>query len=460
MSAKRIIDCLQANAQRCPDKVFIYDCEGTLRLTYAEFWQQVQLRAASLTEGGWRQGDAMCIRSTQSASYLVLYFACHLLGIIIVPLEHDLPEARVQDVNVRVRVIQKQLPGHVFPSSVSDVLFTSGTTGQPKGVVVSHQAMMADAVNLKVAQGFHHDIVFIINGPLNHAGCWTKVLPVVMEGGSLYLMPGMKNLDSFFTALDFIRRLPVSADTHRQPTAAVFLVPASIRMLLQFSQDRLAQYADVIEFIETGAAHIPHSDMLRLCELLPDSRLFNTYASSETGVVCTYNFNDGKCLPGCVGHPMKLARVSLRDDVLVCRGDALMMGYLGQTDFSQPSLKEIVTSDLGRFDEEGRLYLVGRQNDVINVGGLKVSPAEVEEEALDIDGIADCICVADSHSLMGSVPKLLVVMEPGVLFDKRAIAAHLRSALEAYKVPAKYEQVDHIERNANGKLNRKFYAAQ
>ena len=447
--SKRIVDYLYANSQKYPDRIFIYDREGTLNLTYAEFWGYVLSVAEDMKERGWRKGDAMCIRSTQTVTYLIQYFACQWLGVVIIPLEHDLPEERIEEINIRIQSVQRHLPGAVFPSMVSDILFTSGTTGQPKGVVLSHQALVADAVNLNEGQGFHENLVFIINGPLNHAGCWTKVLAVVLAGASLYLMPGMKNLDSFFSALDFIR-------TTGRP-AATFLVPASIRIMLQFSGERLAQYADIIEFIETGAAPMPHADMLRLCELLPKSRLFNTYASSETGVICTYNYNDGECSLGCMGRKLKLASIEIREDILVCKGPSLMMGYLGSTDFTQASMPEFQTTDLGRIDEKGRLFLMGRQNDVINVGGLKVSPTEVEEIAMSFEGIQDCICLPDPHPLMGFVPKLLVAMEPGVLFDKKAIALFLRKQLEAYKVPVKYELVDKVERTYNGKLNRKAY---
>lgn len=450
---KRIVDYLASNAQQFADKFFIYDLNGDYRLTYSEFWQLVKAESQDMIERGWHRGDALCIRSSQTAAYLVKYFACHLLGVVVVPLEHDLPEERVEEINIRLRAVQKHLPDCHFPSDMSDILFTSGTTGKPKGVVLTHQALVSDAVNLTDSQGFHHDLVFIINGPLNHAGCWTKVLPVVMAGASLFLMPGMKSLDAFYESLDFVRGLG-------NVRAATFLVPASIRMLLQFSADRLAAYADVIEFIETGAAPMPQSDMLRLCELLPQSRLYNTYASSETGVVSTYNYNDGKCISGCLGKPMKLARIVLRDGLLVCSGPAIMRGYLEKSDLTKPGITEFETSDLARFDENGNLYLIGRQNDVINVGGLKVSPVEVEETALSFEGVADCICIPEPHPVMGFIPKLLVVMEPGAFYDKRALAQYMKQRLEAYKVPVKYEQTDHIERTYNGKLNRKAYIKQ
>ena len=439
----RIVDYLQQHAQNWPDKVFIYQQAGREQITYSDFWKSVLQKAGELKDHGWTRGQVLCVRASQTSDYLVLYFACQYLGVVIAPLEHDLPADKMASVEAQVKEV-------CLPEGASDILYTTGTTGASKGVVLSDRSLVADAVNLTEAMGFHRDIIFILNGPINHFGNHSKVLPIVREGASLYLMESMKNLEDFFDALDFIRG---------KGRAATFLVPASIRMLMQFSGERLHTYCDIIEFFETGAAPIAQSDMQELSRLLPDSRLFNTYASSETGVVCTYNFNDGNQFPSCVGGPMKLAHVELRDGVVVCHGEAQMMGYLGDENLSADGPAEIITSDMGRWDDQGRLYLIGRTNDIINVGGLKVAPAEVEELVLAVEGVADCICIPVRHPLMGFVPKLLVVMAEGYTLNKKALALYLKQKLESYKVPVQYEQVDHIERTYNGKLNRKAYVS-
>ena len=94
---------------------------------------------------------------------------------------------------------------------------------------------------------------------------------------------------------------------------------------------------------------------------------------------------------------------------------------------------------------------------MINVGGFKVDPAEVESAALSFGAIKDCICVADAHPVIGTVLKLLVVVSEGSELDKRALAQYLKSKLESYKMPAYYEQTDTIMRTYNGKLDRKYY---
>ncbi len=433
----KLIDYLEQHACASPDKVFVTQSDGA-QITYCDFWNEV-CRQSEVIRQMRLPHEALVVRTSQTIDYLVQYFACHRAEVVVVPIEHDLPEDKQQE-------IETQVAGKCFPAEASDILFTTGTTGSPKGVVLSHKALLADAENLTLAHGYHRDLTFVVNGPLNHFGSHSKVLPVVKNGASLYLMEGMKSLEDFFVALD-----------STAGKVATFLVPASIRMLIQFSAERLSGYASRFEFVETGAAPITQTDMLRLAELLPDSRLFNTYAGSEVGVICTYNFNDGHAYQGCVGPSFPLSHVSLRDGVVVCASEGAMMGYLGQ-DLVE-TVPEIETSDLGRLDDEGRLFLIGRANDIINVGGLKVSPVEVEEVAAAvIEGMKDCICIAHPHPVMGSVPKLLVVMAEGVALDKRAVAKQMRMRLESYKVPINIEIVDHVERTYNGKINRKYYA--
>ena len=202
------------------------------------------------------------------------------------------------------------------------------------------------------------------------------------------------------------------------------------------------------------------SDMQELAETLPQSRLYNTYASTETGIVCTYNFNDGLYLAGCVGEVLKNAEVFTGiDGRISCRGRMIMSGYADEPELSAAVMRDgtVFTSDIGYFDEVGRLHLTGRMDDVINVGGYKVSPSEVEDAAMAIDGVRDCICVAVEHPVMGNALKLVVAMRDGETLDKRKIARFLAGRLERYKVPMVYEQTNEVRRTYNGKLDRKSY---
>lgn len=456
---KILEDYLALHAQQQPQKIAVV-CEGE-ECTYAELNQRVCRRAEEIKSSSL--SSSIPFRSTQSIGFLVEYMAIHKAGAAAAPLEHDIPEERFNE-------IARQLAVTPVPEGSADVLYTTGTTGRSKGVIMSHLTIISDAENLIDGQGFTSDIVFIINGPLNHIGSLSKIWPVIMQGGTLYITSGMKNVEEFFTALDYTPTLPRERTGEGFPRFATFLVPASIRILLQLSRDRLATYASKIDFLETGAAPMMQRDMEELCRLLPNTRLYNTYASTETGIITTYNYNGGKCQAGCLGRPMKHARLFITPKgYIACQGPTLMTGYIGDQELTATVLRDypstidqqpvptLFTADRGIIDKEGMLHLLGREDDVINVGGFKVAPTEVEDVAMSLPEVSDCVCIAAEHPIAGRTLKLLVVMTEGSVFDKRIIARYLKSRLESYKVPLLYEQVEKVNRTYNGKLDRKSY---
>ena len=431
---------IEQYANLTPDKAAII-CEGRT-LSYSLLWQSIQEKASRLKAEGLREGEPYVFVTTQNEHFVVTYCAVHLCGAIAVPLEASMPQERQQQIRDKVN-------GKSSNCKCSDILYTTGTTGQAKGVILSAEAWNANAENLTDRLGFSQEQLFIICGPLNHLGSLSKIYPTLMNGATLYIMEGLKDLDAFFSVFE----LPYQK-------FATFLVPSSIRMLLQVASKNLAAVASKIDFIETGAAPISQADMERLRQVLPSSRLFNTYASTETGIVCSYEFSKYGCEPGLLGKPMKHSSVRINEDGrVVCSGATIMSGYWGAPELTAQVLinNEIYTSDIGTINSQGMLRLQGRQGDVINVGGYKVNPTEVEDAVSGFEPIADCICIPAQHILLGTVPKLLYVPKPGQEVKPKDIADFLRGHIENYKIPLLYEAVENIKRTYNGKLDRKAY---
>ena len=431
-------DYIEQHARLCPQKTAIVF--GEEKYSYAELWERVSRRMEEFKH--INRGQIYCLRAVTSINFLISYFALHKVGGVAVPLEKSLPDETY-------KIISEKMCSYKVPEGSADILYTTGTTGKSKGVIISHRTILADAENLIDGQGFSRDLAFVINGPLNHIGSLSKIYPVIMLGGTVILVDGLKDINKFFEAFNY-------------PAAkmATFLVPASIRMLIQFSSEKIKALAEKMEFIETGAAAISQSDMLELCRLLPHTRLYNTYASTETGIICTYNYNDGKCVSGCLGKPMKHSSITISDKgKIICYGDTLMSGYVDDPEMTASILRDgaIFTSDVGKIDENGMLHLIGREGDVINVGGFKVAPTEVEDAALAFPDVEDCVCVPVDHKITGKALKLLVVMKCEKNLDGRELALFLKSRLETYKVPLLYSQIEHVERTFNGKINRKYY---
>lgn len=431
---------IRQHAVRTPDKVAVI-C-GPESFTYKQLWDAIVAKADALKADGLQPHKAYVWRAIQGIDFLVTYCAVHYLQAVAVPLGQAETEENVQ-------AIRKEVEDYPFPDDIADTLYTTGTTGKSKGVMLSQTCLMACADNFITDLHFTEDLLFIISGPLNHIASLFKIHPTLCAGGTVCVLDGLKDMNAFFQVFD----LPYKA-------FATFMVPASIRLIMQFSYEKLCSLAPKIAFIETGAAPITHAEMEQLSRALPQSHLYNTYGGTEIGCVATYDFNDGKYMEGCIGRPLKNADVEITEDgTVVVSGSTIMSGYVNDEEGTRNVIRDgkVYMSDLGFFDEDGLIHLSGRQGDIINVGGYKVNPLEVENAAAAYPGIKDCICVSATHPIIGPVLKLIVTLEEGVVLDKHALAVFIKSKLEGYKVPTMYEVADSICYTYNGKKDRKAY---
>ncbi len=432
-----LTDCLKRHAASTPSKTALIDAYGNT-LSYESLFRAVTEAAASMP-----RTRALVFRASPSADFIIRYLACHEAGVAAVPLERDASAEemdRITDLAAKADI----------PEGVADILFTTGTTGNRKGTMISHSAIMADAENLIGAQGFSPSLTFIITGPLNHIGSLSKIWPCLTVGATVHLLDGLKDLSAFFGAVDMA-----------EGKVATFQVPASLRMMMQMARRHIAERSDRFDFIETGAAPMAQADMEAWCAALPHTRLYNTYASTETGIIATHDFNAGVCEAGCLGKPMRHSSISIgADGFISCSGATLMTGYLGDDEATRKVLHDgaVHTADRGSIDSEGRLRLAGRDGDVINTGGYKINPVEVEDVAMAHPAVEDCICIPAPHPVLGTSLRLLVVTNGHAPLDKKQFAAFLASRLERHKVPLLYSVVESIRRTFNGKLDRKSYA--
>ena len=418
---------------------------GKESVTYSQLWDRIIKRAEELKSEGVLPNRPYVFRASQDIDFVVTYCAVHHIAAIAVPMEQKVTDEYFNAISAEVAACE-------FAEDITDILYTTGTTGKSKGVMLSETALVSCADNFITDLQFSSDLLFIISGPLSHIASLFKMHPVLTVGGTICILDGLKDINAFFDVFDLPFR-----------KFATFMVPASLRLIMQFSYDRLCSLADKIDFIETGAAPITQHDMEMLAKALPASRLYNTLGGTEIGAVCTYNFNDGRYMEGCIGRPMKNSTVEVTPEGnIIVSGLTIMSGYVADEENTARVLKDgkIYGADLGYVDDEGLIHLKGRQGDVINVGGFKVDPSEVENAAASHPDIKDCICIAATHPVIGTVLKLLVVLADNRELDKRSVAVHIKSKLEPHKVPTYYEAVDTIQRTYNGKLDRKFYKIQ
>ena len=488
---RTIIEHVADYAAGNPEKLAVMTPEESV--SYGALYDYARGYAKYLISSGLRRGGIVVLRAAQTIEYAIQYLGIHLAGGVVTSLGRTVSDNEVVDVannvgaaaiiidsalaqrtcsattvplgNVR-EIASEHIRDSVelrFPdlADSADILFTTGTTGTTKGVELSHRALVATAENLIFGCEYKNDTVIVVPGPLNHANAIRKLFTSFVNGSAACLLNGMADTEAFFSVLD-------SAGG----SIACCLPPAAIRKIFQLTKDKIGKYRDRIDFIESASAPLPEADKDRLCELLPKTRLYNNYGSSEAASVCMFDYNRFRGMDDCVGKAMPNSKIIIVDDehneirsskdnvgLIACIGDVNMNGYVNDPELTREVLIDgiVYTNDLGYIDDEGFVYVIGRKGDVINVGGLKVAPSEVESAVLAYDGIADCICIAIEDEITSHALKLLVVMEEGSELDFQDLTSFLSKRLESFKIPRVYEVVSNIERTYNGKLNRKFY---
>ncbi len=479
-----IVEAVAGYAQSQPEKLCLADARN--EATYREYWEYIFGYAKKLRNLGIKKGDRVVVKNAQDMETAVCGLAIQLLGAVFVPTEKSAADARVAEIAetvkaecalldrplllscpvlplslvLKYRDPQADFETFPFPdkSQTAEILFTTGTTGKSKGIELTHESVVAVAENVIDGVEMKKDNVEVIPVPISHSHGLRRYYANMLNGSSVVLLEGVI----------FNKRLFEKMDTYH--ATALDLVPAALSALFQLSGDRLGEYNGQLDYVQLGSAPIPGADRERLCRLLPDVRLYNFYGTTESGCSCILDFNAEKDKRNCIGRPARHARFAFFDadrkemkatkdnpGFLACAGEMNMKGYYHSPQLNAEAMEGdyILTRDYAYVGEDGLIYMIGRQDDVIITGGNKVAPDEIEEAAMQFPGIADCGCIPVDHPLLGKEPKLLVCMKQGASFDANAIYEFLKDRLEAYKVPKQIEQIEQIPRTFNGKLQRR-----
>jgi acyl-CoA synthetase (AMP-forming)/AMP-acid ligase II len=258
---------------------------------------------------------------------------------------------------------------------------------------------------------------------------------------------------------------------HDHKVTSLYLPPAAVHYILTLAGKELAKYDEQLDFLYSSSAALPGGDKEKLISLLPHVRKFDAYGGSEVGAVVYIDYNAVKGDGTCVGRPNPGVDVFIVDEdyepkpgaskddpgIIAIRSNTVTAGYWGEPELTAKTIVDgvIYMTDLGYIDKDGYLFLVGRRDDVINVGGLKVAPTEVEDVALRYEGISECVCIPYKDPQMGVCVKLLVCMKDNCDLNIEDLTKYLESKLEGYKIPKFFEKVNEIPRTFNGKIDRR-----
>lgn len=489
-----LTQCLHRHAQQMPGATAAIDLDGSV--SWAELRHRVSRFAGALRAAGLEPGDRVAMLGRNGVDFLVHILGTWWAGGVINPVNIRWTPAEMvyslENCGTRILFVDPAFeplmpaiaaaaPGlaHIVPTAgladwmagaapaedalrrgddLAAILYTGGTTGFPKGVMLSH-ANLAGSLFGVLAQSFGRSAGSYLNvAPLFHVGSLSGLLITLYSGEASIFLPQFEPL----AVLDAIER-------HRPSN--IFLVPTMLRMLIQ--HPRFAEFdTSSIEQIRYGASAIDDALMDQAIAAFPRAGFNQSYGMTELSpVACTLGPEDhgpearangrlrsaGRATPTCelriVGpDDREVPRGQIGE--IVARGQGVMLGYWNLPELTADALRGgwMHTGDMGRMDEAGYVTVVDRLKDMIVTGGENVYSAEVESALSSHADVAAVAVIAAPDPRWGERVHAVIVAHEGRRPSEEALIAHCRDHIAGYKLPRSFEFVDALPLSAAGKV--------
>ncbi|MFI6920914.1 long-chain fatty acid--CoA ligase [Nonomuraea spiralis] len=468
---------------------------GNDELTYARLAERSTRLAHTLRSMGTGPGDRVAYLGPNAPSFVETMFAVHLLGAVFVPLNTRLTAAELSfqlddcgasvllydvrhdevvrqlrvaaapvtvtiggdpaaaDYETRLRAASAELidepVGHADPAMI---LYTSGTTGRPKGAVLTHGNVIWNCLNVLIEIDITGDEVTLVSAPLFHVAALNMtLLPTLLKGGRAVLMTGW----DVETCFDLVER-------HR--VTWMFGVPTMFADLARASRWSSADLSSIRSLL-AGGASVPTSLIAAYQER--GLRFLQGYGLTEAGpgaLIVTADMSTVKV--GAAGVPHFFSDVRLAgpgldgggpEGELLISSPTVMAGYWGRPDATAAAVTDdgwIRTGDVARVDEDGYYSIVGRLKEMYISGGENVYPAEVETALLLHPAVAECAVIGVPDERWGEVGRAFVRLNPDRPAAEQELLAFLDGRLARYKIPKTVRFVDELPRTGSGKIHR------
>lgn len=495
-----LTDFISLNAKWYPDKTAIIS--GEYRLSWRSFNQRVNKIANSLIENGVEKGDNVAILNDNCPEYPEMIFGIMKTGAAVVPISTMIaPEVMISqladvqakafflgsqylpDLEKREKLdnlgikncivlgpseeyksyeqfiadIPEEEPG--VPISYDDdcsILYSSGTTGIPKGIVHSHYARVFFALSLAVEFRVHNQSITLISTPFYTNGSQLLFLPTMLACGTIVIMPK-------FDARSFLEIV------QRQKCTHAFMVPTQFIRLL--SHPEFEKYdSSSMEVMVSGAAPLAKKTKLEILAKFSETNLIELYGVTE-GIATILRPDEQFSKLGSVGKPRIGGDIRIIDDSekelpygetgeIVGINVSLMKGYYKKPDMTREAIwsnekkkKYIKTGDIGRFDEDGYLYILDRKKDMIISGGINIFPRDIEKIILDHPEVLEVAVIGIPHEEWGETPLALIVkrdQETGI--TENEMKEWVNNRLGRYQKISSVEFRESLPKNALGKI--------
>lgn len=455
MEHLRIGDVISVTAGRAPGRVAA--SMGARLVTYSQLEAATEQLVRALSHRGIGVGRRVVWRGETSVDAIALWFALARLGAVCVPVNPQLtpdeagrlldqadPALVVGDGTDGTHAGQVDL-GALLAAPVTTgislppidenaphvIFFTSGSSGQPKGVELSHRAS-----RLRI---------------LGDASMWPSGPAVCMF--PQFHMAGWYGPMTVWASADevvYVERAEADAllaAVHQRRAVRLYAIPAVWRRILE--ADRSAYDLSCLRYCDTGTSSTTPELLSAIAQAFPGTETSITYGSTEAGGVCRLWPQDTHRKPGSVGPPALGCEVRLSDDgELLVRNPVLMNGYFRDPEATAAALVDgwFHTGDLAERDEEGYYSIVGRVREVIRTGGETVAPAEVDDVVSTAPGVVDAGVAGVPDDDWGELVTAFVVLQPGRSLDLAELRRHCQGRLASYKHPRRLMVVDALPR--------------
>jgi acyl-CoA synthetase (AMP-forming)/AMP-acid ligase II len=451
-----------------------------LRLSYGEARRRIAALARGLARRGLNRGDAVAIVAANSADYLIVYLATMAAGLVSVCVNHKLPRETVahiiKDSAVKLAFADRERLGLVSPlvptepiedleflldpgafkpldmhyDETAMVLYTSGSTGPPKGVPLSHGGYVwAVSATPEQRAGIEGNAV-LIAAPLFHMNGLFSAKLVMINGGTIVLMTG-------FNARGYIRAID------RYHVAMITSVPTMLALVLRETEAHAKADFSSVAIVVTGSAPSTPEFFGQLHKTFPKAEVFNSWGTTESGPLGFGPHPDGIPPPmGTLGYPrpgiaIKLVGGDEQQGVLHIKTPALMSGYLNRPIDTGKRLIDgwYDTGDVMRRDEKGFVFFVGRADDMFQCGGENVYPGEVERLLGQHPDVAQVCVVPVPDEAKYQLPVAFVVPRPGTAPSEDTLRRFALDNGPAYAHPRAVWFIDELPLAGTNKIDRK-----
>jgi len=449
---------LAAAAERQPEAEAVVD--GDRRLTYAELLARVQRLAGGLATEGIGAGDRVAAVVKCRLESVELYWACQWLGATYVPLSHRVSQADLDycredsgakawfDVDADLGAVDGQPHGGALDRderAESLMLYTSGTTGRPKGVPRSHRADRAGGLSQALQHGYRFGDRTLGVMPLYHTMGMHSLIAMSLIGGCYVCQPD-------WDADEAMRLI------ERERISSLYLAPTLFHDLVWHPRREAYDLSSVETLAYAGAAMT--SALVERCTEVFQPRLFvNHYGSTE---IYTFSVHrDQTAKPGCAGRASINARLRLgEDDEILCHmsSDEAFAGYWNRPDADEKATRDgwYRTGDVGRLDDDGDLWVVGRVDDMIVSGGENIHPLEVEDVLAANPAVREVAVVGAPDDRWGHRVVAVIVADADVSAEELDRWCLDSTTLARFKRPREYRFVDALPKSPSGKILRRM----